>query len=88
MMLGRSEEAVELLAGFSVAELAEAGGESADEDDVVVFDLDDDSANDGSENDDSDDDANGDDDESLDEVAGTASSTTGPTEPAPTDGRA
>ena len=86
--LGRSEEAVELLAGFSVAELAEAGGESADEDDVVVFDLDDASENDGSENDDSDDDANGDDDESLDEVAGTASSTTGPTEPAPTDGRA
>ena len=86
--LGRSEEAVESLAGFSVAELAEAGGESADEDDVVVFDLDDDSESDDSENDDSDDDANGDDDESLDEVAGTASSTTGPTEPAPTDGRA
>ena len=41
--------------------------------------------NDDSENDDS---ANGDDDESLDEVAGTASPTTGPTEPAPTDGRA
>ena len=38
--LGRTEEAAASLAGFSAAELAEAGGESDEEDDVVVFDLD------------------------------------------------
>jgi len=37
--LGRTEEAATSLAGFSAAELAEAAGEE-DEDDVVVFDLD------------------------------------------------
>ena len=39
--LGRSGEAAASLAGFSATELAEAAGESA-EDDVVVFDLDED----------------------------------------------
>jgi tetratricopeptide (TPR) repeat protein len=39
--LGRPDDAAASLAGFSAAELAEAGGESADEDEVVVFDLDD-----------------------------------------------
>jgi len=38
--LGRPEDAAASLAGFTTAELAEAGGESVDEDGVVVFDLD------------------------------------------------
>ena len=37
--LGRTEEAAQSLAGYSAAELAEAAGEE-DQDDVVVFDLD------------------------------------------------
>ena len=43
--LGRPEDAAAAVAGFSAAELAEAGGDSTEDDDeVVVFDLDDEEA--------------------------------------------
>lgn len=45
--LGRPEDAAAALAGFTAAELASIGGDdSGDEDDVVVFDLDDDNEDD------------------------------------------
>ena len=49
--LGRTEEAAQSLAGYSAAELAEAAGEE-DQDDVVVFDLDESDEPDGSDVDD------------------------------------